>query len=105
MATATGPLRPMRDLDRAQVETLASGDRDLHTRGTARAELDFRDREYDEEQERSRRAFDTALADKQLRAASDVAWATKWAMAAAGAAALGALIQAAMAVITWIGAK
>jgi hypothetical protein len=114
---ATDPLREMRDFDQARLETLAStGNSNLQTRGAARAELDLRDREYDEQQEaerrqwevdreHSRRIFELNLADKQLRAASDVAWATKWAMVAAIAAALGALIQAAVAVLTWIGAK
>jgi hypothetical protein len=87
------PGRPMRDMDRAQLEALASGitsgsgGANPARAGHARYELLLRDRELAEEQEKSRREFETALADKQLRAATDVAWATRWAMWAAGAAA------------------
>jgi hypothetical protein len=58
-----------------------------------------RDREYAEQQEESRRNFATALADKQLTAATAVATATQRALWAASFAAAGALIQAAAAVI------
>lgn len=51
---------------------------------------------------KSRRDFETALADKQLRAAADVARATWWAMWAAGLAAAGAIVQAAMAVASYL---
>jgi hypothetical protein len=75
-----------RDQDRHVVEAIASG---VMTRsgavnvvqlGLAKAELIRRDREHAEEQERSRRDFESALADKQLSAATDVAKATRWAM-------------------------
>jgi hypothetical protein len=71
-------------------------------RGGARYELLLRDREHAEEQEKSRRDFETALVDKQLRAATDVARATRWAMWAAGLAAAGAIVQAAMAVASYL---
>jgi hypothetical protein len=101
------PGRPMRDTDRAQLEAWASGIPDFSGRanplqaGQARYELLLRDREHAEEQEKSRQAFETALADKQLRAATDVARATRWAMWAAGAAAAGAIVRAAMAVASY----
>jgi hypothetical protein len=101
------PLGPMRDMDRAQLEALASGIASTSgylnpkLAGEARYELMLRDREYAEQQENSRRDFETALADKQLRAATDVAWATKWAMGAAVASAAGAIIQAVAAVYHW----
>jgi hypothetical protein len=103
-------------------------------RGACKAELIRRDREYAEGQEQSRRQFEiglfnaesdrdtkrkqfeealanrqmnhaAALAGKQLDAATDVAKATKWAVWAATAAALGALVQGAAAVIGLLGAK
>jgi hypothetical protein len=99
--------RPKRDVDRALLEGLASGvtstaaGPDPAQVGQARHELLVRDREYAEQQEQSRRDFETTLVDKQLRAASDVAWATKWAMWAAIAASLGAAVQAVMAVLSY----
>jgi hypothetical protein len=101
------PLRPMRDMDRAQLEALASGITSAtgaanpKLAGEARYELMQRDREYAEQQEKSRREFETALADKQLRAATNVAWATKLAMWAAIASGAGAIIQAVVAVHHW----
>ena len=101
------PLRPMRDIDRAQLEALASGittgsgSVDPRRVGQARHERLLRDLEYDEQQEKSRRDFETALADKQLRAATEVAWATKWAMWAAIASAAGVIIQAVVALYHW----
>jgi hypothetical protein len=101
------PLRPRRDTDRAQLEMLASGVTSgsgaLNPTlvGEAKYELMLRDREYAEQQEKSRRDFETALADKQLRAATAVAWATKWAMWAAIASAIGAVIQAGLALYHW----
>jgi hypothetical protein len=70
--------------------------------GLARAELIRRDREDAEQQERLRQDFESALADKQLSAATDVAKATRWAMWAAAAAALGAIVQAVMAVVSYL---
>jgi hypothetical protein len=75
--TEPDPLRPMRGRDRAELETLASG---ITTAtgapnpqaGQARLELKLRDQEYAEQQEKSRRDFETALADKQLSAATNV---------------------------------
>jgi hypothetical protein len=101
------PLRPMRDMDRAQLEALATGitspagTLDPKLAGGARYEMMQRDREYTERQEKSRREFETALADKQLSAATNVAWATKWAMWAAIAAGVAAIIQAVVAVHHW----
>jgi hypothetical protein len=90
------PFRPLRGMDLAQLEmyasgvTSASGQKDPIRQGQARAELKLLDREHADQQEKSRRDFETALvdkqlkaADKQLKAATDVAWATKWAMVAA----------------------
>jgi hypothetical protein len=98
-----------REQDRAKVEEFASGvprsaAANLYPRqiGLARAELIRRDREDAEQQERSRRDFESALADKQLSAATDVAKATRWAMWAAAAAALGAIVQAVMAVFSYL---
>ena len=108
MSVGTNPDRPKRDMDRAQLEALASGVTSNSGApspalvGEARYELMIRDREYAEHQEQSRRDFEIALADKQLRAANDVAWATKWAMGAAGVAALGAIVQAVMAVVGYL---
>jgi hypothetical protein len=98
--------RPMRDMERAQLEAFASGipgpmGPNPGQAGQARYELLLRDREHAEQQEKSRQAFETALVDKQLRAATDVAWATRWAMWAAVAAAAGAIAQAAMAVVSY----
>lgn len=75
--------------------------RDAPNVGRARAELLKRDRYHAEQQEKSRREFENTLADKQLKAAADVAWATKWAMIAAIASAFGALIQALVAIHHW----
>src|SRR5262249_33609142 len=91
------PLRPMRDMDRAQVEALASGIPGVMApnsaqAGQARYELLLRDRKHAEEQGRSRRDFESALADKQLSAATDVAKATKWAAWAAAFSAAGAIV-------------
>jgi hypothetical protein len=98
-----------REQDRARVEEVASGitrynGAFLNPRqmGLAKAELMRRDREDAEQQERSRRDFESALADKQLSAATDVAKATRWAMWAAAAAALGAIVQAVMAVASYL---
>jgi hypothetical protein len=66
--------------------------------GLARVELIRRDREHAEQQERSRRDFESALADKQLSAATDVAKATNRAIWAAVAAAFGAIVQAVVAI-------
>jgi hypothetical protein len=98
------PLRPMRDRDRAQLEAWAStppirGTVEPDRAGQARYELLLRDREYAEQQEKSRRDFETALADKQLGAATDVAWATKLAVWAAGCSAGGAVVTAIVEVI------
>jgi hypothetical protein len=111
------------------VEATASGATvDVRQVGLARAELIRCDREYTEAQEQSRRRFEVglfnaegerdtkrkefeealtqrqmhhaaAIAEKQLVAARDVAKATKWAVWAAVAAAFGALVQGAVAVI------
>jgi len=97
-----------REQDRHVVEAVASG---VMTRGgavsvvqlgLAKAELIRRDREHTEEQEHTRRDSESALANKQLSAATDVAKATTWAMWAAFAAAFGAIIQALMAVVSYI---
>jgi hypothetical protein len=82
--------------------TSSSGQVNVIQLGLARVELIRRDREYAEQQERSRRDFESALADKQLSAATDVAKATRWAMWAAAAAALGAIVQAVMAVVSYL---
>jgi hypothetical protein len=101
------PLRPMRDMDRAQLEALASGittgsgSVDPRQVGQARYERLLREQEYDEKQEKSRRDFETALADKQLKAGADVAWATQLAMWAAVASGIGAIIQAVIAIHHW----
>ena len=101
------PLRPMREMDRAQLEALASGigtgsgPVDPRRVGQARHERLLRDQEYDEQQEKSRCDFETALADKQLRAATNVAKATRLAMWAAVASALGAIVQAVVAIHHW----
>jgi hypothetical protein len=97
-----------REQDRGRVEAIASGIMypggrvDLRQLGLARVELIRRDREDAEQQERLRRDFESALANKQLSAATDVAKATRWAMWAAAAAALGAIVQAAMAVVSYL---
>jgi hypothetical protein len=83
-------------------ESSLEGNTNLPSRAAARVELRRRDGEAAEQREQSRRDFETALADKQLRAATDVAWATKLAMWAAAAASLGAIIQAAMAVASYL---
>jgi hypothetical protein len=46
-----------------------------------------------------------ALVDKQIKAAADVSWATKWAAIAAIASAVGALIQALPILLGLIGRK
>jgi hypothetical protein len=79
----------------------------ISARGATQTELTRRDREYAEAQEQSRRECGrlqmdraAAVADKQLAAAVDVAKATRRAMwAAAAAAAVGAIVQGAVAVI------
>jgi hypothetical protein len=81
--------------------TSSSGQVNVRHLGLARVELIRRDQEDAEQQERSRRDFESALADKQLSAATDVAKATRWAMVAAFAAAFGALVQAVMAVASY----
>jgi GTP cyclohydrolase III len=94
-----------------EVETLSlAGNAPFDARGAAQAELTRRDREYTEAQEQSRREFErlqmdraAAVADKQLAAAVDVAKATKWAVWAAAAAATGAIVQGAVAVIGLLG--
>jgi hypothetical protein len=104
-----------RTAEREQVEQYATGRHtsDTFVVGLARAELARRDQEWSEEQEadrraweaereQSRRQFETELAEKQLRAAADVAKATKQAMIAAFAAAFGAIVQAAMAVAIYL---
>lgn len=97
----------MRDRDRAGLEMLASGITSASgianpkLAGEARYELMQRHREYAEQQEKSRREFETALADKQLSAATNVAWATKLAMWAAIAAGAAAIIQAVVALHHW----
>ena len=102
------PLRPMRDMGRAQLEAWASGIPGVMgppnpaQAGQARYELLLCDREHAEQQERSRRDFESALPDKQLSAATDVAEATNWAMWAAFAAAFGAIVQAVMAVVGYL---
>src|SRR4051812_37236960 len=100
--------------DREQVEQYASGQHsnDSFVVGLARAELVRRDQEWAElqeadrrawevEREEARRKFDSELAEKQLRAAIDVANATKWAMIAAFASALGAIIQAVISIVSY----
>jgi hypothetical protein len=93
-----------REQDRDMVEATASGVTspsgtiNMRQLGLARVELNRRNREYAEQQEQSRRDFESALADKQLSAATDVANATKWAMVAAFFAAFDAIIQAVVAV-------
>jgi hypothetical protein len=106
-ATRPDPSRPMRDRDRADLEmlasgiTTASGSASPREVGQARVELKLRDWEYAEQQETTRRNFETALADKQLKAATDVSWATKWAAVAAAVSAFGAIIQAVVAIYHW----
>jgi hypothetical protein len=101
------PLRPLRDMDRAQLEALASGittgsgSVDPRRVGEARYERLLRDQEYGEQQEKWRHDFETALADKQLKAATDVAWATQLAMWAAVASGISAIIQAVIAIHHW----
>src|SRR5438132_11883423 len=80
-----------REMGRVQLEAAADGLENLGgAEHAAKAEIVRRDRDYAEEQERSRREFETAraqhqmdhaaaLADKQLSAAIDVAKATKFA--------------------------
>jgi hypothetical protein len=93
-----------REQNREVVEATASGVRSVGGAvsviqlGLAKAELIRRDREHAEQQERSRRDFEFALADKQLSAATDAAKATRLAMWAALTAAVGAIVQAGMAV-------
>jgi len=65
-----------------------------HSVGASRAELIRRDRKYTEEQECSRRKFETELVDRQLAAATAVANATRWAMWAASFSAGGAVVTA-----------
>ena len=66
----------MRLRSRDELEALASGIRgasgDANPRevGQARAELQLQDWEHAEEQEKSRQDFETALAEKQLIAAT-----------------------------------
>jgi hypothetical protein len=109
-------------LDRITLENYAAGrPRDAPNLGRARVELLRRDNEYAEEQERSRRKFETdhqaarqefeeklaqrqmdhaaELADRQLSAATSVANATRWAVWAAGFSAGGAVITAIVEVI------
>jgi hypothetical protein len=100
------PLRPMRDIDQAQLEAWASGlpvfgAVDAARTGQARYELRLRDQEYAEQQEKTRRDFETALTDKQLKAGADVAWATQLAMWAAVASGISAIIQAVIAIHHW----
>jgi hypothetical protein len=98
----------IREMDRVQLEMIVTGSPagvsldQVKRISHARAELIRRDREHAEQQERSRRDFESALADKQLSAATDVAKATRSAMWAAAAAALGAIVQAVMAVASYI---
>jgi hypothetical protein len=102
---------PWMKLDRITLENYAAGrPRDFPNLGAARVELLRRDSEYAEEQERSRREyesdrdlkrqqFETALADKQLAAAIAVAKATKLAAWAAGFSAAGAVVTAIVEII------
>jgi hypothetical protein len=96
-----------REQPREVVEAIASGVRsaggavNVVQVGLAKAELIRRDRENAEQEERSRRDFESALADKQLSAATDVANATRLAMWAALAAAIGAIVQAVMAIASY----
>ena len=98
------PLRPLRHMPRAELEARAigfiapSGHASGLQRGEARYELILRDQEYDEQQEKSRRDFETALADKQLQASTNVRWATILATAAAVASAVSAIIQVVIAI-------
>jgi hypothetical protein len=72
-----------REQDRALVEatargvTSSSGQVNVRHLGLARVELIRRDQEDAEQQERSRRDFESALADKQLSAATDMAQAPR----------------------------
>ena len=64
-------MRNLRDMDRAEVETIASGRTSASSRldvgelGAARAELVRRDQEYAEQQEQSRRQFEIELFNSQ----------------------------------------
>jgi hypothetical protein len=101
-------------MGRVQLDAAADGLENLGgARHAAKAEIIRRDREYAEEQERSRREFETArdqrpmdhaaaLADKQLSAAIDVAKATKFAAWAAGFSACGAVVAAIVEVIRFV---
>jgi hypothetical protein len=114
---------PWMKVDRITLENYAAGrPRDFPNLGAARVELLRRDNEYAEQQERSRRTFETdmfeavgkreaarqefeeklaqrqmdhaaALASEQLNTARAAAKAAKWAAWAAGVAALGAIGQ------------
>jgi hypothetical protein len=113
---------PWMKLDRTTLENYAAGrPRDEPNLGRARVELLRRDNEYAEEQELSRRKFETdhqaarqnfeenlaqrqmdhalALAKEQLATAQAAARAAKWAAWAAGVAALGAIGQVIVAVL------
>ena len=72
-------MRNWRDMDRAEVEaiasgrTLPSGRLGVEEVGSARAELVRRDQEYAEQQEKIRQEFDAALAGENREAARQVA--------------------------------
>jgi hypothetical protein len=119
-----------RAMDRARLEIYAARlpiDQG-HSVGAANAEIIRRDREYADQQEQSRRQFETtldnaaaqretmrqqseealaqrqmdhttALAKEQVGAAQSAAKAAKWAAAATGVAALGAIAQAVIAAL------
>jgi len=76
--------KPLHEVEEAALE----GNAPFALRGAANAELTRRRMEHAE-----------ALVDKQIAAAHDVSKATKWAATAAIASAVGALIQAGVAVI------
>ena len=70
----------------------------IQATAVARAELVRRAEVVEQE----KREFEVALAEKQLDTANDVANATKLAAWAAGLSALGAIVQAAAAVLSYL---
>jgi hypothetical protein len=91
--------RPLRGKSDNRLHELAvESNTDFQSKAAARFELQCREREYAEQQEQSRRTFETGLVDKQVFAATDVATATRRAFWAAVFAATGAVVQAGAAV-------
>jgi hypothetical protein len=90
MADDPYPSKSRRELEASAQERNAG----IEEAAAARAEIVRRDQEHA-----------AALVDKQIKAANDVWWATKWAAAAASLSAVGALIQAATALVTLLVGK